>query len=43
MYTRKILQELDIEARKEVQQLGGNPYLDGVLDELLSWKRENGD
>ncbi|KAL0281400.1 UNVERIFIED_CONTAM: hypothetical protein PYX00_002397 [Menopon gallinae] len=42
-YTRKILQELDLQARKEVQQLGGNPYLDGVLDELLSWKRENGD
>lgn len=38
-HTRKTLQELDIEARKEVERLGGNPHLMAVLDELLNWNR----
>ncbi|XP_045446781.1 geranylgeranyl pyrophosphate synthase [Melitaea cinxia] len=39
-YTRDRLQELDNEARAEVKRLGGNPYLEELLDELLSWRRD---
>mgnify|MGYP004599646003 CR=1 FL=1 len=37
-YTRTVLEELDKEARNEVQRLGGNPLLVRLLDELMSWK-----
>ncbi|XP_013774294.2 geranylgeranyl pyrophosphate synthase-like [Limulus polyphemus] len=36
-YTRKTLEELDREARVEVERLGGNPHLIVVLDELKTW------
>ena len=39
-YTKKTLEELDAEARAEIEKLGGNPLLLGVLDELLNWKRD---
>ncbi|XP_023934683.1 terpene synthase isoform X2 [Bicyclus anynana] len=38
-YTRERLQQLDDEARAEVKRLGGNPHLEELLDELLSWRR----
>lgn len=38
-HTRHTLEELDAEARVEVARLGGNPLLEAVLDELLTWKR----
>lgn len=41
-YTRKVLMDLDKQARDEVERLGGNPYLINVLDELLTWKQEDG-
>ncbi|XP_067648305.1 terpene synthase isoform X2 [Eurosta solidaginis] len=37
-YTREVLESLDKEARAEVARLGGNPYMDVLLDKLLSWK-----
>ncbi|XP_026737018.1 geranylgeranyl pyrophosphate synthase [Trichoplusia ni] len=39
-YTRDTLQRLDEEARKEVARLGGNPHLEALLDDLLSWRRD---
>ncbi|KPJ02936.1 PREDICTED: geranylgeranyl pyrophosphate synthase [Papilio xuthus] len=39
-YTRDALQALDAEARAEVARLGGNPLLEALLDELLSWRRD---
>ena len=42
-YTRQTLQELDAELRAEVAKLGGNPMLEGVLDELVDWKRGTDD
>ncbi|XP_014229716.1 geranylgeranyl pyrophosphate synthase [Trichogramma pretiosum] len=39
-YTRKVLSDLDKQAREEVSRLGGNPYLINVLDDLLTWKQE---
>ena len=39
-HTRKILEELDTEARAEVANLGGNPLLEDVLDKLQNWKTE---
>ncbi|CAH1646961.1 unnamed protein product [Spodoptera littoralis] len=39
-YTRKTLHGLDEEARREVARLGGNPHLEALLDDLLSWRRE---
>ncbi|KAJ9590090.1 hypothetical protein L9F63_016789, partial [Diploptera punctata] len=39
-YTKKTLEELDAEARAEIDKLGGNPLLLGVLDDLLNWKRD---
>ncbi|XP_075216134.1 geranylgeranyl pyrophosphate synthase quemao isoform X2 [Lycorma delicatula] len=38
-YTYDILQQLDEEARAEVARLGGNPLMEGILDELLTWNR----
>ncbi|CAG9136899.1 Geranylgeranyl pyrophosphate synthase [Plutella xylostella] len=38
-YSRDTLQRLDAEARAEVARLGGNPHLEALLDELLSWRR----
>lgn len=37
-YTRDILEKLDQEARQEVALFGANPFMDNLLDELLSWK-----
>ncbi|XP_065350444.1 terpene synthase [Cloeon dipterum] len=37
-YTRQVLAQLDAEAREEVAHLGGNPLMEALLDELLSWK-----
>ncbi|CAH0702732.1 unnamed protein product [Spodoptera exigua] len=39
-YTRETLHGLDEEARREVARLGGNPHLEALLDDLLSWRRE---
>ncbi|CAH0605594.1 unnamed protein product [Chrysodeixis includens] len=39
-YTRDTLHRLDEEARKEVARLGGNPHLEALLDDLLSWRRD---
>jgi geranylgeranyl diphosphate synthase type 3 len=39
-YTRRTLEELDAEARAEVAKLGGNPQVEDVLDDLMSWKRD---
>ncbi|CAH2241851.1 jg16240 [Pararge aegeria aegeria] len=39
-YTRGVLENLDRSARAEVARLGGNPDMEAVLDELLSWKHE---
>ncbi|KAF9797061.1 hypothetical protein SFRURICE_006936 [Spodoptera frugiperda] len=39
-YTRNTLHGLDQEARREVARLGGNPHLEALLDDLLSWRRE---
>ncbi|XP_050664107.1 terpene synthase isoform X2 [Leptidea sinapis] len=40
-YTRDTMQALDREAREEIAHLGGNKYLEELLDEMLSWQREN--
>lgn len=37
-YTRETLEALDNEARNEVELLGPNPIMMGLLDELLSWR-----
>ncbi|CAH2071794.1 unnamed protein product, partial [Iphiclides podalirius] len=39
-HTRNALYALDADARKEVARLGGNPLLESLLDELLSWRRD---
>ncbi|KAJ8733491.1 hypothetical protein PYW08_001789 [Mythimna loreyi] len=39
-YTRNTLKSLDEEARREVARLGGNPQLEALLDDLLSWRRD---
>lgn len=36
-YTRKTMLELDAEARRQIEILGGNPILEKVLDELKNW------
>jgi geranylgeranyl diphosphate synthase type 3 len=38
-YTRRKLEELDAEARAEVANLGGNPILVEILDEMMDWKK----
>ncbi|KAL4711720.1 hypothetical protein ACJJTC_003487 [Scirpophaga incertulas] len=38
-YTTDILTKLDSDARTEVAALGGNPLLEAILDDLLSWRR----
>ncbi|KAL7732404.1 hypothetical protein ACLKA6_004378 [Drosophila palustris] len=40
-YTRKVLETLDVEARAEVTRLGGNPYMDRLLNKLLSWQNND--
>ncbi|XP_022188980.1 geranylgeranyl pyrophosphate synthase [Nilaparvata lugens] len=42
-YTRETLQQLDEAARAEVSRLGGNPLMEAILDELLSWNRTDKD
>ncbi|CAH0729210.1 unnamed protein product, partial [Brenthis ino] len=37
-YTRNVMEEMDREARAEVSKLGGNPYMEAVLDYLCNWK-----
>lgn len=37
-YTRDILDSLDRQAREEVSALGPNPFMENLLNELLSWK-----
>lgn len=37
-YTQEVLDELDKQARKEVQLLGPNPIMENLLNDLLSWK-----
>lgn len=36
-YTRQTLIQLDLDARREIEKLGGNPILERVLDELKNW------
>ncbi|XP_076763725.1 terpene synthase-like [Xylocopa sonorina] len=36
-YTRSVLEELDKKIREEVEQLGGNPLFDKLLDELHNY------
>lgn len=36
-YTRQTLIQLDLDARQEIEKLGGNPILERVLDELKNW------
>ena len=36
-YTRQTLVQLDLDARREIEKLGGNPILERVLDELKNW------
>lgn len=36
-YTKQVMQKLDAEARKEAEELGGNPYIVQILDELKTW------
>lgn len=38
-YTRQTLDGLVVEAKKEIERLGGNPHLDAMLDELCNWKK----
>ncbi|XP_041970978.1 geranylgeranyl pyrophosphate synthase-like [Aricia agestis] len=37
-YTRKVLEEMHREVENEIARLGGNPLLDEILKELLTWK-----
>ncbi|XP_076763861.1 terpene synthase-like [Xylocopa sonorina] len=37
-YTRTVLEELEKQARDEIDRLGGNPLLVQILDSLLNWK-----
>ncbi|XP_023934635.2 terpene synthase-like [Bicyclus anynana] len=37
-YTHNMLVDLDRTARDEVARLGGNPDMEAVLDDLMSWK-----
>lgn len=37
-YTQEVLDDLDKEARKEVEKLGPNPIMESLLNDLLSWK-----
>lgn len=39
-YTRQTLVQLDLDARREIEKLGGNPILERVLDELKNWWRK---
>ena len=37
-YTRETLNQLDHDAREEIDSLGGNRLLEAILDELLTWR-----
>ena len=37
-YTREVMGELDMAIRAEVERLGGNPVITGVMDELRNWE-----
>lgn len=37
-YTRETLRKLEAEANSEIQQLGGNPHLEKVMEELRNWE-----
>ncbi|XP_055688735.1 terpene synthase isoform X2 [Lutzomyia longipalpis] len=37
-YTRSVLESLDREARIETMRLGNNPIMEGLLNELKTWK-----
>ncbi|VVD04152.1 unnamed protein product [Leptidea sinapis] len=37
-YTRDLLTKLDSELRDEIKKFGGNPPLEAVLDDLLTWR-----
>jgi len=37
-YTRETLRQLEAEANAEIQQLGGNPHLEKVMEELKNWE-----
>lgn len=36
-HTRKVLTQLDADARSEVENLGGNPLMIKILDGLRTW------
>jgi geranylgeranyl diphosphate synthase type 3 len=38
-YTRHNLEELDAEVRAEVAKHGGNPLLEEILNDQMSWKK----
>eukprot|EP00096_Caligus_rogercresseyi_P009356 TRINITY_DN3162_c0_g1_i1.p1 TRINITY_DN3162_c0_g1~~TRINITY_DN3162_c0_g1_i1.p1 ORF type:complete len:304 (+),score=69.41 TRINITY_DN3162_c0_g1_i1:1057-1968(+) len=38
-YTKLALSDLDAKARAEIERLGGNPILIGLLDELKNWDK----
>ena len=38
-YMRHIFEELDAEARSEVDKHAGKPMLEDILDKMLEWKR----
>jgi geranylgeranyl diphosphate synthase type 3 len=42
-YTRRTLEELDVELRAEIAKHGGNPMLEDILNEHLEWKRGTGE
>ncbi|XP_043252458.1 geranylgeranyl pyrophosphate synthase-like [Colletes gigas] len=37
-YTRNVLEDLDKQARKEIERLGGNPLFEEILDKLMDLK-----
>lgn len=39
-YTRDVLVQLDLDARREIENLGPNPLMVHLMDELLSWKTD---
>lgn len=39
-YTYKVLEDLDSKARNEIARLGGNPVMESILDDILTWKKK---
>lgn len=37
------MEQLDVECRKEIERLGGNPHLESLLDDLRTWNRQSND